>query len=33
LAVKGLVDVSVADVVAAWRGRLPGALGHGTTQG
>jgi phosphoribosylformylglycinamidine (FGAM) synthase-like enzyme len=33
LAVKGLVDISVADVVAAWRDRLPDALGHGTTQG
>ena len=32
-AVKGLVDVAVDDVVTAWRGRLPDALGHGTTQG
>jgi phosphoribosylformylglycinamidine synthase subunit PurL len=30
LAVEGLVDVSVADATAAWRGRVPGALGAGT---
>jgi len=33
LAIKGLIDVGVDDVVAAWQGRLPGALGHGTSQG
>ena len=33
LVVKGLVDVALADAVTAWRGRLPGALGHGTAQG
>jgi phosphoribosylformylglycinamidine synthase subunit PurL len=33
LAVEGLVDVALADAVAAWRGRLPQLLGHGTTQG
>jgi phosphoribosylformylglycinamidine synthase subunit PurL len=27
------IDMSVADVVAAWRGKLPSVLGHGTTQG
>ncbi len=27
------VDLAVADVVAAWRGRLPALLGQGTTQG
>ena len=27
------VDLPVAAVVAAWRGRLPAVLGHGTTQG
>ncbi|HEX6423154.1 MAG TPA: phosphoribosylformylglycinamidine synthase subunit PurL [Acidimicrobiales bacterium] len=27
------VDLPVAEVVAAWRGRLPAQLGHGTTQG
>ena len=27
------VDVAVADATAAWRGRLPELLGHGTTQG
>ncbi|HEX6418344.1 MAG TPA: phosphoribosylformylglycinamidine synthase subunit PurL [Acidimicrobiales bacterium] len=27
------VDLQVSEVVAAWRGRLPAALGHGTTQG
>jgi phosphoribosylformylglycinamidine (FGAM) synthase-like enzyme len=31
--VKGLLDVGVDEVRAAWGGRLPGALGHGTTQG
>jgi phosphoribosylformylglycinamidine synthase len=30
LAVGGLVDVSLGDAVAAWRGRLPSALGAGT---
>jgi phosphoribosylformylglycinamidine synthase subunit PurL len=29
----GGIDVSVADIVAAWRGKLPSVLGHGTTQG
>jgi phosphoribosylformylglycinamidine synthase len=28
-----VVDVSVAEATGAWRGRLPGLLGHGTTQG
>jgi len=31
--IAGLVDLPLADVVAAWRGRLPAELGHGTTQG
>jgi phosphoribosylformylglycinamidine synthase II len=31
LVVDGLLDVPVADAVAAWRGRLPDALGAGTT--
>jgi phosphoribosylformylglycinamidine synthase len=30
LVVGGVVDVSLADAVAAWRGRLPSALGAGT---
>jgi phosphoribosylformylglycinamidine synthase len=33
IAVEGMVDVTLADAVAAWRGRLPELLGHGTTQG
>ncbi|HZA77652.1 MAG TPA: phosphoribosylformylglycinamidine synthase subunit PurL [Acidimicrobiales bacterium] len=33
LTVEGLVDVTLADAIAAWRGRLPELLGHGTTQG
>jgi phosphoribosylformylglycinamidine synthase subunit PurL len=33
LSVKDLLDVSLADAVAAWRNRLPDALGSGTTQG
>jgi phosphoribosylformylglycinamidine synthase II len=38
LAIEGMdgganVDLAVADVVGAWRGRLPALLGHGTTQG
>lgn len=33
LVVRGLLDVGVADLRAAARGRLPGALGSGTTQG
>jgi phosphoribosylformylglycinamidine synthase len=33
LIVEGLVDVALADAVAAWKGRLPELLGHGTTQG
>ncbi len=31
LSVKGLVDVPLADAVAAWRDRLPAALGSGST--
>jgi phosphoribosylformylglycinamidine synthase subunit PurL len=31
--IEGLVDVGLADAVAAWKGRLPELLGHGTTQG
>ena len=33
LAVKDLLDVALADAVAAWGGRLPAAIGSGTTQG
>ncbi|HEU5085011.1 MAG TPA: phosphoribosylformylglycinamidine synthase subunit PurL [Acidimicrobiales bacterium] len=33
LVIGSLVDVAVADVHAAWRDRLPDALGAGTTQG
>jgi phosphoribosylformylglycinamidine synthase II len=33
LTVGRLVDVPLADAVAAWRERLPALLGHGTTQG
>ncbi len=33
LVVEGVLDVSLADATAAWRGRLPDLLGHGTTQG
>jgi phosphoribosylformylglycinamidine synthase subunit PurL len=33
LVVKDLLDVGLADATAAWRDRLPGALGAGTTQG
>jgi phosphoribosylformylglycinamidine synthase subunit PurL len=37
ITVEGLpgvvVDVPLAEAVAAWRGRLPDLLGHGTTQG
>jgi phosphoribosylformylglycinamidine synthase II len=33
LTVKGLLDVPLADAVATWQGRLPEALGAGTTQG
>jgi phosphoribosylformylglycinamidine synthase len=33
LAVDGMVDLAVAEVVAAWRGKLPTLLGQGTTQG
>ncbi len=33
LTVKGLLDVSLAEATAAWRDRLPAALGAGTTQG
>ena len=32
MVVDGLVDVSVADAVAAWRDRIPAALGAGTAQ-
>jgi phosphoribosylformylglycinamidine synthase len=32
IAVKGLVDIALTDVHAAWRDRLPEALGSGTTQ-
>ena len=33
IAVEGMLDVALADGVAAWRGHLPELLGHGTTQG
>jgi phosphoribosylformylglycinamidine synthase II len=33
ISVKGLLDVPLADAVAAWRDRVPAALGSGTTQG
>jgi phosphoribosylformylglycinamidine synthase II len=33
LTIGSLVEVPLADAVAAWRGRLPELLGHGTTQG
>jgi phosphoribosylformylglycinamidine synthase II len=33
LSVKGLFDVALAEAVARWHGRLPEALGTGTTQG
>jgi hypothetical protein len=33
LVVKGLVDVALSEARAAWRDRLPAALGAGTTQG
>ena len=33
LHVKDLLDVALAELTAAWRDRLPAALGHGTTQG
>jgi phosphoribosylformylglycinamidine synthase len=33
LIVKDVLDVPLADVTAAWRDRLPNALGHGTVQG
>jgi phosphoribosylformylglycinamidine synthase subunit PurL len=33
LTVEGFLDVALADAVAAWKGRLPQLLGHGTTQG
>ncbi|HEY6696687.1 MAG TPA: AIR synthase related protein, partial [Acidimicrobiales bacterium] len=33
LAVEWSVDVPLVDAVAAWQGRLPQLLGHGTTQG
>jgi phosphoribosylformylglycinamidine synthase II len=33
MAVEAMLDIALADAVAAWRGRLPELLGHGTTQG
>jgi phosphoribosylformylglycinamidine synthase subunit PurL len=33
LSVKDLLDVALGDATAAWRDRLPNALGAGTTQG
>jgi hypothetical protein len=33
MVVDGLLDVPLAEATAAWRGRLPDLLGHGTTQG
>jgi phosphoribosylformylglycinamidine synthase II len=33
LVIDPLVDVGLAEATAAWRGRLPDLLGHGTTQG
>lgn len=33
LTIKGLMDLAVDEMVDAWRGRLPDALGKGTTQG
>ena len=33
LTIKGLLDVSLADATAAWRDKVPAALGSGTTQG
>ena len=33
LTVKDLLDVSLVDATAAWRDKLPDALGSGTTQG
>ncbi|MCB1249219.1 MAG: hypothetical protein KDB36_07420, partial [Acidimicrobiales bacterium] len=33
ISVKGLVDVALADATAAYRDRLPEAVGAGTTQG
>ena len=33
LSVKDLLDVDLAEAVAAWRDRLPATLGAGTTQG
>jgi phosphoribosylformylglycinamidine (FGAM) synthase-like enzyme len=32
VSVKGLLDLPLADVVAAWDGRIPSALGSGTAQ-
>ena len=32
LVVKDVLDLPLAEVTATWRDRLPGALGHGTTQ-
>ena len=33
ITVEGMLDVALADAAAAWKGRLPELLGHGTTQG
>jgi hypothetical protein len=33
LAIKGLLDVGLAEATAAWRDKVPAALGSGTTQG
>jgi phosphoribosylformylglycinamidine synthase len=33
LSVKGLFDIPLAQALARWQGRLPEALGTGTTQG
>ena len=32
IVVKDLLDVGLAEATAAWRDRLPGALGAGTAQ-
>jgi len=32
LTVKGLLDLAMVDVVAAWRDTIPAALGSGTAQ-
>jgi hypothetical protein len=33
ITVEGMLDAALADAAAAWKGRLPELLGHGTTQG